>query len=51
VDARKKPKRAATTAGHTFMDLDRIMTNRTTPSSSAADREITTADHFLFRDS
>ncbi|CAG6393209.1 hypothetical protein SCOCK_20240 [Actinacidiphila cocklensis] len=49
VDARKKPKRAATIAGPTFIDLDRIITTRTIASNSAADREITTADHFLFR--
>jgi hypothetical protein len=49
VDARKKPKRAATMAGPTFMDLDLIITNSTIASNSTADAEITTVDHFLFR--
>jgi len=49
VEARKNPKRAATIAGPTFTDLLLIITTRTIASNSTADREITTADHFLFR--
>jgi len=49
VEARKKPNSAAMIAGPSFMVLERIITTRTIANSSAADREITTADHFLFR--
>jgi len=49
VEARKNPNRAAIMAGPTLMDLLRIITTRTIASNSTADREITTADHFLNR--
>jgi hypothetical protein len=48
VEARKNPKRAATIAGPALMELLLIITTRTMASNSTADREITTADHFLF---
>lgn len=49
VEARKKPKRAAMTAGPALMLPPRIMTTRMIANSSTTDSEMATTDHTLGR--
>jgi hypothetical protein len=47
VDARKKPKSAATIAGPAFIEPPRIITTRMIAKSSTTDSEMATTDHTL----
>lgn len=47
VEARKKPKSTATTAGPPLIDPPRINTTRTIPNRSTTDSEMATTDHTL----
>src|SRR6266545_6230263 len=49
VEARKKPKSTATTAGPALIDPPRINTTRMIPNRSTTDSEMATTDHTLGR--